>query len=583
MKHGHEFAIAFSLAASLLVNGAARAQWPLTTRVSVDSSGAQANAQSAFPSLSADGSFVAFYSLASNLVAGDTNATYDVFVRDRTSGATERVSVATGGAEGNYVSGYPSISADGRFVAFQSGASNLVAGDTNGLGDVFVRDLISATTERVSVGSAGAQGDNDSFVSTLSADGRFVAFYGSASNFVAGDTNSCRDSFVRDRNSAATERVSVDSLGAQGNASSTYASLSADGRFVAFVSVASNLVPGDTNGCDDIFVRDRTGGTIERVSVLTGGAQVDNSSSYPSISADGRFVAFYSSATNLVPGDTNGCDDVFVHDRQSATTERVSVDSSGAQADGPSGDFGLAISGDGRYVAFSSGATVLVPGDTNGATDIFVHDRTSGTTERVSVDSGGAQANAFSRNPSISADGRCVGFASLASNLVAGDTNGDFDVFVRERWQPWPTMYCTAGTTTHGCSAGIAANMNPSISFANPCDITITSVEGLKTGILFYGIDNTGFAPGPWAIGSTSLLCVKQPTQRTPIQNSGGTFGACDGSYLLDWNAYQTAHPFALGNPWSVGGKAYAQAWFRDPPAVKATNLSNALELTYFP
>jgi sugar lactone lactonase YvrE len=146
-----------------------------------------------------------------------------------------------------------------------------------------------------------------------------------------------------------------------------------------------------------------------------------------------------------------------------------------------------------------------------------------------------------------------------------------------------PVVYCTAGTTTNGCNASITANASPSLSLATACNITVAGVEGQRAGILFYGIDNTGFTPGPWATGSTSLLCVKHPTQRTPIQNSGGTFGACNGSLALDWNAFQTAHPSALGNPWSVGAKVYAQAWFRDPLAAKSTNLSNAVELTYLP
>ena len=146
-----------------------------------------------------------------------------------------------------------------------------------------------------------------------------------------------------------------------------------------------------------------------------------------------------------------------------------------------------------------------------------------------------------------------------------------------------PTAYCTAGTTTNGCNASIAASANPSVSLANPCSITVTNVEGVRSGILFYGIDNAGFTPGPWALGSTSLLCIKHPTQRTPIQQSGGTLDTCTGAYQLDWNAYQAAHPLALGQPWIAGDKVYAQAWYRDPPAPKSTNLSDALEMTYVP
>jgi hypothetical protein len=164
-------------------------------------------------------------------------------------------------------------------------------------------------------------------------------------------------------------------------------------------------------------------------------------------------------------------------------------------------------------------------------------------------------------------------------------SNNEFVPIVRIDYTPrgGVTNYCTAGTTTHGCNAAITADHNPSVSLANPCNVSVSAVEGQKSGIIFYGINNTGFVPGPWASGSTSLLCVKHPSQRTPIQNSGGTFGLCNGALALDWNAYQQAHPSALGNPWSVGSKVYVQAWFRDPLAAKGTNLSNAVEMIFHP
>jgi subtilisin-like proprotein convertase family protein len=143
-----------------------------------------------------------------------------------------------------------------------------------------------------------------------------------------------------------------------------------------------------------------------------------------------------------------------------------------------------------------------------------------------------------------------------------------------------PVSYCTAGTTTNGCLASISASANPSVSFANACNVSVANVEGQKNGILFYGLASNAV---PWAPGSNSFLCVKPPTQRTGTQTSGGTMNACDGSFALNWNAYQMANPTALGNPWAVGNKAYVQAWFRDPPAVKTTNLSNGLEMTYVP
>ena len=405
-----------------------------TERVSVDSSGIQANDQARYPSISADGRFVAFWSYATNLVPNDTNGVIDSFVRDRQNGTTERVSVDSSGAEGDYHSLYPRISTTGRYVVFESQASNLVPGDTNGTFDIFIRDRQTGTTERVSISSGGTEANGNSYHPGVSSDGRFVAFESDSSNMTA-DANSTSDIFVRDRSfpfgTRRTDRMSVNSSGAQGNGLSYFSSISADGRHVAFQSSASNLVVGDTNGVVDVFVRDLLTGTTERISVDSSGAQGNADSFWPSISADGRYVAFWSNASNLVPGDTNGVEDVFVRDRQAGTTERVSVDSSGAQGNNHS--YFCSISADGRAIAFMSLASNLVAGDGNGTWDVYVRDRQTATTERVSVDSNGNGGNSDSGGPSISADGRYVAFHSASTNLVAGDTNGHYDVFLRDR------------------------------------------------------------------------------------------------------------------------------------------------------
>jgi Tol biopolymer transport system component len=365
-----------------------------------------------------------------------------------TPGTTERVSVDSSGNQGNGPSGGfgirgLAISADGRYVAFRSDATNLVPGDTNGVEDVFVHDRQTGVTERVSVDSSGKEGNSHSVAPAISGDGRYVAFLSGASNLVPGDTNGHEDVFVHDRQTEVTERVSVDSSGKEGKGWSRNPAISADGRYVAFESEASNLVPGDTNGDPDVFVHDRQAGVTERVSVDSSGNQGMGWSFHPAISADGRYVAFDSWAGNLVPGDTNGRGDVFVHDRQTGITERVSVDSSGNEGNRNSWD--PAISADGRYVAFASDASNLVPGDTNNfcdfnqdgnlenCPDVFVHDRQTGVTERVSVDSSANEGNGWSGNPAISADGRYTAFDSRADNLVPGDTNNWSDVFVHDR------------------------------------------------------------------------------------------------------------------------------------------------------
>jgi Tol biopolymer transport system component len=415
------------------------AEPPATERVSVDVAGEQSNADSESASISGDGRYVAFASRASDLVVGDTNQSTDVFVRDRETGATERVSVdgqgaqaATGGAE-------PAISADGRFVAFSSDSPDLVPGDTNGVPDVFVHDRTTGATERVSVGGSGKQGNRVSRLPAISADGRFVAFESAASNLVPGDGNRVVDVFVRDREAGTTERVSVDGTGQEGNGRSDSAAISADGRIVAFRSDASELVAGDTDGTGDIFVRDRQTGTTEAVSYDASGDPAGGGLA-PAVSGDGRFVAFTSSFSGFVPNDTNGAFDVFVRDRTTGAIEMASVSSTGERA-GPAGARLPGISADGRRVTFRSGASNLVPGDTNGVEDVFAHDRFTGQTERASVDGAGAEANQRSledslRGPATSADGRYTAFSSSATNLVPDDTNGSTDVFVRDRGDP---------------------------------------------------------------------------------------------------------------------------------------------------
>ena len=269
-------------------------------------------------------------------------------------------------------------------MAFVSGATNLVPGDTNGFPDVFVRDRELGTTERVSVSSRGKQanGESDFNSVAISRHGRFVAFDSYATNLVPHDTNTVCDAdgcfgsdiFVRDRLTGKTERVNVSSSSTQANGNSYYPSITGDGRFIAFASDANNLVPGDTNSTRDAFVRDRWTRTTERVSVGPRGVQADRGSNFPSISADGHFVAFESDATNLAPHNTNDFQDIFVRDHVAGTTERVSVSSSGAEGNDASFT-APAISAAGRFVAFSSYATNLVPRDTNGFEDVFVRTR----------------------------------------------------------------------------------------------------------------------------------------------------------------------------------------------------------------
>lgn len=363
----------------------------------------------------------------------------DVHVLDRATGETLLASVSSSGQPGNLASGWPVLSGDRRAVAFGSAARDLVPGDRNRHDDVFVRDLRLETTERVSVSSAGIEA-NDANLGlapglALDGSGRLVAWGSQASNLVPDDTNAASDVFVHDRRSGETTRVNVSSQGSQASGDSFMPSLSADGALVAFASDATDLVAGDRNRARDVFVRDRRAHTTRRVSLSDAGAEADGPSDFAAISADGRFVAFASDATNLVSDDGNGVRDVFVRDLAAMTTARIgpSIDRHhGAEPDGPS-DL-PAISADGRRLAFVSRATNLVALDGNALPDVFLVDREAGWILRVSEPSGGGDANEESGiwRVSLSADGSCVAFESYADNLLAGDDNARMDVFVYE-------------------------------------------------------------------------------------------------------------------------------------------------------
>lgn len=401
-----------------------------TTRVSVAPQGEDSNGPSGESALSANGRYVVFGSNASNLVAGVENQNGDAFLYDQSTGETTRVSVGQQGVIPDGFSGMPTLSADGRFVAFVSQATNLVPEDNNGRLDVFVYDRTIGTTMRVSVGPMGEEMDKDSIFPTISADGRYVAFEASDNIYSTGWVKSQWDVYVYDRQTETAKRVTIDQQ--EGDPIGEFhPAISGNGRYVAFASSASNLVTGDGNGFQDIFVYDLQTETTERVSVNPQGGDPNGGSFWPSLSADGRYIAFTSGASNLVVGDENEILDVFVYDRQMETTTRVSVDLHGGNSNEFSGF--ASLSADGRFVAFMSQANNLVEGDGNGTSDIFVFDRKRETTTRVNIGTKGEEPNEFSGGAAISDTGRYVSFWSRASNLVKEDGNGDYDVFVRDR------------------------------------------------------------------------------------------------------------------------------------------------------
>ena len=383
----------------------------------------EGNGFSGGATFSADGRYVAFSSAATNLVPNDTNGKWDVFVHDRVALTTERVSVSSAEvqADGDSNEGV-SLSADGRYVAFASRADNL---DPVGAGNLFsphiyIRDRLNGTTYQI-VPELWPIENGASIQPSLSDDGQVVAFLSISTNWDNYGGNAIWKVFVHDRSTGETIRARSSNLTYFINGNSLSVDISGDGKIVTFQSHATNLVLGDTNGLEDVFVYDRA---LQQVTRIHG----NGLSRFPSVNQDGRLIAFSSYANNFVSGDTNLDEDIFVHDRQTGTTTRVSVSSSNGEANGTSRN--PQISSDGQYVTFDSNASNLVSGDTNGFHDVFIHDTQTGETTRISEGNGNTQGNSASQHPAISADGQNVTFQSYATNLVSGDTNNNVDVFV---------------------------------------------------------------------------------------------------------------------------------------------------------
>ena len=392
--------------------------------------------------LSGDGRYLAFSSGASNLVPGDVNTHDDVFVRDMATGTIERVSVAPDGTDGNQGSNTPSISSDGRYVVFMSYASNLVLGDTNGQRDIFMRDMIKNVTTRISVATDGTESDglSSSFSDVISADGRYVVFSSSASNLVADPPTYCyfdsdigKDvceigTYLHDTQTGSTSRVNVASDGTLSNRQSFVPSISDDGNHVVFTSRATNLVPGTTAVVMNVYLRDLQAGTTSLASVSHDGSpSVSEVTGGATISADGRYVAFTTRGA-LVPEDTNNLFDVFLRDTHLGTTSRVSVASDGSEGNGSSSR--PVISADGRFVAFDSFASNLVQGDDNGAKEPFLHDTLTERTTALVRSANGELGDSGGGGAAFSGDGRYASFTSISENLIDGAGGSVAGVFV---------------------------------------------------------------------------------------------------------------------------------------------------------
>jgi Tol biopolymer transport system component len=383
-------------------------------RASVSSVGVQGNSNSFSPvSVSANGRYAVFRSFADNLVAGDTNGRWDIFVHDLQTGATTQVDVSSAGVEAAH--GAPggltgeAVSADGRFIVFSSSSANLVPGDTNASEDVFLRDTVSATTRRLSVKPGGAQTRHSSYDPVISSSGRFVAFT-SVARFTSGDRNVTPDVYLLDR---ASGRVSLVDARAGGLAMRaafggfTAAAISPDGRYVLFTGASKE------SGGRQCWVRDTVNNTTHMISRPFGGGPGLGCHN-PVMSANDHVIAFQS----------GGAPRIYLRNRHAHTLTHIAGPGGYSTGD-------LAISANSRLVVFDSNAPHLVSGDTNGLHDVFVYNRITGTIQRVSLSASGTQANGASEWPGMSADGSVIAFESTATNLVAGDTNASTDIFAR--------------------------------------------------------------------------------------------------------------------------------------------------------
>lgn len=493
------------------------------------------------PIHSADGRFVVFCSASDHVVPQLTNpfGGPQVYLLDTVTGVTTLVSATAAGTPCQGGCNDVAISADGSTIAFASDTTDLSNPPTTGWRNVYSYDVATGVLTLESVGFNGGFASGDSHDPVLSGDGRLLAFSSFAGNVVSGDTNGLQDVFLRDRAFGTTEWISAPRLGGSpGDAAS--ATLSGDGRYLAFASNASNLVPNDAPSTFDIFLLDRGLNLLRAVSTTPGGALANGPSLLPRLSVDGQWLVFQSTASDIVPGDTNGASDVFVRSLVGTVTFQVSRT---PQAAAPNGASQMGYpSPDGRWIVYTSAATDIVAGDLNGQSDVFLLDMLSGRTELVSVSTAGAQGNSFSGWPQVDSTGARVYFQSNSTTLGGPIVPGTSNIFVRDRGCV-VTRYCSVTPSSAGCNATILGSGTPSATPGGSFHISATDLPRERGAALVWGLAPAGL---PFAGG---LLCVASPLHRTRASFTGGAGGpACGGTFDFDFSAsYIGAQALAPG------------------------------------
>lgn len=558
-----------TLASLLVLRGLAGAQVCSTEQLSLGPNGEWTDRDSGAPVLSSDGRFVAFRTIAT-VFGASASAPQIVFI-DRASGAQELITVAQNGQPSSGANLWATprgISNDGRFVTFESTGADLTPNDTNASIDVFVRDRLSGATTLL---ARMADGSNPGTAAggEMTWDGRWIAIETSRA-LVASDTNASVDVYLLERSSGALVPVSVDLQGLPaGDASNSL--LSADGRKVVFRSASPNLIAADTNGMPDVFVRDLDLATTQRASEAPDDTELDSWSQPRGFSANGRFVAFETSATNALPGYTRG---VYLADLERDLVYPIVLGNSPFQVPLDIGP--VALSADGRQCAFIS-RDALTAGDGNSTRDVFVRDIAAGVTRLVSAKPDGTASGANAEHVALSADGRAIVFSSRSGALTSPPiANGALDVFVRECSLVAPQVFCAQSPTANHCFPTMAWSGIPSASSGAAFDVLLTHARSHKLGLLFYGTNGATLG-----VLGHSLVCVRPPTVRTSLHNSGGTPGVddCSGALAYDFNARIAS---GVDPALAVGAVVRTQFWLRDWGAA-STYLSEALAFSIEP
>ena len=520
-------------------------------------------AQGQRPSISDDGRYVSFENLPGGIVSDDTNGSWDIFVFDRATGSTERVSLDSAGAQIAGHSTWSGLSGDGRYVSFTSSVKNIVPGDVNVWSDVFVRDRVAGTTTIASVPQAGGwMAGGHCSRPVMNADGRYVLFESFATNLVVNDGNLWDDVFVRDRTAGTTERASQTAGGTGGDGDSYMPHVSGDGRWVVFTSKATNFAPGVTNGKAHIYRKDRQTGALALVSAAADGGQANDHCYNPRVSDDGRWITFESWATNLVANDS-GFADVFVRDMLQGQTRKLTVDPSFGP--GTYGGANAWISGDGLRVAFESFSQNLVALDLGGVSDVFTRDLGSNLTTLQSVSTAGVQGDdestgqvPYNGGVALSRDGRWLAFNSQAGNLVPGDSSGSHDVFLRGPLPLAPAPWAPQGQALAGIAGKPQLQGQGTLAGGSAGAVFLSNARtsAAVTFVLGLAAVNAPFKGG---------TLVPDPQMLVGLTTDAG------GSLLLPF-----VWPFGV----PPGAQLWIQMWLVDPAGIKGFAASNGLRGT---